>query len=63
MVEDDPYRGPMKIEFTIGQTFTDRRHFPEVLKEFATMKTLELQDIKTESTSMLLSTKLQKISL
>lgn len=42
MEEDDPDQGLRDIEFVIGQTFFDRGHTRDMLKEFVVMKNFEL---------------------
>lgn len=37
------------MEFTARQTFSDREHFSDALKEFVIMNNLELQHIKMDS--------------
>lgn len=46
MVEADPGRRPGSIQFNLGQTFYDKRHFRDVLKEFFILNNFRLKHIK-----------------
>lgn len=48
LFKDNLGRRPRKIEFTIGQSFSNLEHFPDELKELAIIKFFELHYFRTD---------------